>query len=87
MTLLGELRQPRSVPYRPGLRLTEALALGGGTSEKADEGDVRIVRGNLSEPRVYTASLTALRNGKAGDVIQRLIPLLGVASLATGVVR
>jgi hypothetical protein len=55
--------------YREGIRLTEVLARAGGTNmPRADRKDIRIVRGPLYEPRVYTTNLKALTMGKATDV-------------------
>jgi polysaccharide export outer membrane protein len=49
--------------------LTEALARAGGIDTKrGDRKDVRIVRGPLREPRVYTANLKDLTGGEATDV-------------------
>jgi polysaccharide export outer membrane protein len=66
--VLGEVKSARLVPWRPGLRLSEALAQAQGTSADADEADVRVVRGPLSAPRLYRASLRALIQGQATDV-------------------
>lgn len=66
--VLGEVKSPRLVPWRPGLRLSEVLAQAQGMSPGADEADVRVVRGPLSAPRIYRASLRALIQGQATDV-------------------
>ncbi len=66
--VLGQVRSPRVVPFHPGMRLTEAIALAGGTTEDADEADVRVLRGPLSAPHVYCADLKALFRGGAKDV-------------------
>jgi polysaccharide export outer membrane protein len=66
--VLGEVRSPRVVPFRPGMRVTEAIALAGGTTQDADEADVRVLRGPLSAPHVYRADLRALFRGEAKDV-------------------
>jgi polysaccharide export outer membrane protein len=101
--VLGDVERPRTVPFRAGLRLSEALARAGGPNDDADEADVRVIRGPLSGPAVYRASLAGLVRGDAtdvelapgdvvyvttewlasvGEVLQRLSPLLGVATLA-----
>jgi polysaccharide export outer membrane protein len=68
--VLGEVNRPQPMGYRKGLRLTEALARAGGiTMSRADRKDVRIVRGPLTEPRVYTTNLKALTSGEATDVV------------------
>jgi len=67
--VLGEVRTPQPMAYREGIRLTEVLARAGGTNmARADRKDIRIVRGPLNEPRVYTTNLKALTMGKATDV-------------------
>lgn len=68
VTVLGDVRAPRLAPFRAGMRLTEALALAGGTTKDADRGDIRVIRGPLSSPRVYVADLKALVAGRGGDV-------------------
>lgn len=67
--VLGEVGAPQPVAYRQGIRLTEVLARTGGISDRGDRNDVRIVRGPLREPRMYTASIKDLVNGKATDVV------------------
>jgi polysaccharide export outer membrane protein len=67
--VLGEVATPQPMPYRQGLRLTEVLAVAGGiVTNRGDRKDIRIVRGSLREPRVYTTNLKALMGGKATDV-------------------
>jgi polysaccharide export outer membrane protein len=68
IAVLGLVGQPKSFPFRPGLRLTEALALAGGTTADADAGDLRIIRGDQANPRVYVASLSAIVAGESPDV-------------------
>jgi polysaccharide biosynthesis/export protein len=69
IAVYGDVREPRSVPWRKGLRLSEALAGAGGlTRNAADYADVRVIRGPLSKPRVYQASVTDLIAGKGTDV-------------------
>lgn len=69
ISVLGSVAQPRVVPFRRGVRLTEVVAMAGGTTEWADEADVRIVRGPLAQPKVYRANLKDLFRGKATDVL------------------
>lgn len=68
VSVLGEVGRPSSLRFRDGMRLSEALARAGGTTTDADEGDVRIVRGPLSAPRVYRARLRDLVAGRGRDV-------------------
>jgi polysaccharide export outer membrane protein len=71
--VLGEVGLPQPMAYRTGIRLTEVLARAGGVnSERGDRKDIRIVRGSLREPQVYTTNLKALMGGKATDV--ELVP-------------
>ncbi|HEY6881860.1 MAG TPA: polysaccharide biosynthesis/export family protein [Polyangiales bacterium] len=56
------------VTYRPGIRLTEALALAGGVTVNSDFSDVRLVRGPLKNPKVYRYDLWELVGQKRGDV-------------------
>jgi polysaccharide biosynthesis/export protein len=56
------------VTYRPGIRLTEALALAGGVTYNSDFTDVRLVRGPLKAPKVYRYDLWELISERRGDV-------------------
>ena len=68
--VLGDVNTPQPMAYRHGLRLTEALAVAGGIdTARGDRKDVRIVRGSLREPQVYTANLKDLTSGDATDVV------------------
>lgn len=67
--VLGDVGAPQPIAYRNGIRLTEALARAGGIdTSRGDRKDVRIVRGPLREPQVYTASVKDLTGGEATDV-------------------
>jgi polysaccharide export outer membrane protein len=56
------------VTFRPGIRLTEALALGGGVNFSSDFTDIRLVRGPLKTPKVYRYDLWELVSQRRGDV-------------------
>jgi len=56
------------VTYRPGIRLTEALALAGGVNMNSDNEDVRLIRGPLKKPKVYQYDIEELISGNRGDV-------------------
>jgi len=56
------------VTFRPGIRLTEALATAGGVTPDSDYEDVRIIRGPLKKPKVYQYDLEELMDGKTGDI-------------------
>jgi polysaccharide export outer membrane protein len=67
--VLGEVNKQVPIAYRNGIRLTEALAHAGGLAmARADRHDIRIIRGPLREPLVYTTNLKALTSGEATDV-------------------
>lgn len=67
--VLGDVRAARNVPFHRGMRLTEALAAAGGATRTADTADIRIVRGPLSNAKVYRADLNAVISGKTADVV------------------
>lgn len=54
--------------YRPGMRVTEALASAGGFTIDSDDEDIRVVRGPLDKPIVYQYDFDALVSGKGGDI-------------------
>jgi polysaccharide export outer membrane protein len=67
--VLGDVREPQPVAFRHGLRLTEVLARAGGVDDaRGQRKDIRIIRGALDKPQVYTTNLKALSGGKATDV-------------------
>ena len=68
ITVLGEVRSPRIVPYGYGMRLTQAIALAGGLGPDAHRKDIRVVRGDLAAPRVYQTDIRALVDGEGPDV-------------------
>jgi polysaccharide biosynthesis/export protein len=67
VSVLGQVGHPVIFPYRKDIRLTEALTLGGGITVGGDKTDIRIVRGPLSAPQVYQASLRDIVDGKIHD--------------------
>jgi len=64
----GDTRTGAMLNYRPGMRLTEALASGGGFNIASDVEDIRIIRGSLKKPIVYRYNFDDLIGGKTGDV-------------------
>lgn len=69
ITVLGMIgRGGAMLPYRTGMRLTEALASSGGLTIDSDDDDVRVVRGPLENPTVYVSSLEDLVEGYGTDV-------------------
>jgi polysaccharide export outer membrane protein len=84
VSVLGEVGTARVFAHRPGLRLTQALAMAGGLTRDANGGDIRIVRGLSSSPRVYHASVAHVVEGWVPDPV--LAPgdvvLVGSSALA-----
>jgi polysaccharide export outer membrane protein len=68
ISVLGEVESPTVVPYQPGIRITEALAMAGGVNRDGRQSDIRVIRGDLRSPRVYTTDLNALVDGEAHNV-------------------
>ena len=67
--VLGDVGTPQPVAYRNGIRLSEVLARAGGIdTARGDRKDIRIVRGPLREPQIYTTSFKQLTSGKSTDV-------------------
>jgi len=67
ITIIGHAT--KVLPYRPGLRLSDTIAMAGGVGDTGDDGDIRVIRGPLTHPRVYRASIGALGRGTAHDVM------------------
>ncbi len=67
VSVIGEVNGAGAFPFRPGLRLTRALAFAGGPSADGDKQDIIVVRGNHAAPRVYRARLGDLLDGDAAD--------------------
>jgi polysaccharide export outer membrane protein len=56
------------VTFRPGIRMSEALALAGGVTVDSDDEDVRLIRGPLKAPKVYRFDLEGLVDNERGDI-------------------
>lgn len=68
--VLGELKKQGRVAYRRNLTLIGALGESGGIDwANAKIGDIRVVRGALSNPLLYEVDLAALLKGKARDFL------------------
>jgi polysaccharide biosynthesis/export protein len=85
--VLGEVLRPAAVPIRGGkITLAEAIAEAGGFNNvSAYTKGIKVIRGNLSDPRVYTIDFTeTLRKGRGmvaflepGDIV--FVPASGLA--------
>lgn len=69
ITVLGSVGSAGVIPFRRGIRITEALARAGGLTTRGDRRDIHIVRGDLSAPLVYRANLREIVNGDRPDVV------------------
>lgn len=69
VTVLGAVGGARAFAHHDGMRLTEALAVAGGIDAEGDKSDVRVIRGPIEAPRVYTASLRDIVGGDSNDVM------------------
>lgn len=69
VSVLGEVETARVFAYRPGLRLTQAIAMAGGLTRDANGGDIRIVRGPSTSPRIYRAHVNLVVNGEVPDPV------------------
>ncbi|MEO0321481.1 MAG: SLBB domain-containing protein [Myxococcota bacterium] len=67
VSVIGEVNGAGTFPFRPGLRLTRALAFAGGPTADGDKQDIIVVRGNHAAPQVYRARLGDLLDGDAAD--------------------
>lgn len=68
VSVLGRVRTPLVLQHWGGMRLTQALALAGGVTAEGDKQDIRIVRGPVDRPQVYSADLRAIVEGARADV-------------------
>lgn len=68
--VLGEVNSPAAVPMRSSrMRLSEAIAAAGGFNETtAYKRGVKIIRGGLSEPKVYTVNYDDILRGRRPDI-------------------
>lgn len=70
ISVLGEVNDARVLPYQPGLRLSQILALAGGITRDANGGDIRIVRGpSTRHPTVYRAAIDHIVSGDHPDPV------------------
>jgi len=69
VSVLGQVHSARVLPYQPGIRLSQALAMAGGITRDANGGDIRIVRGPSSNPTVYRAAIDHVVSGDHPDPV------------------
>lgn len=80
ITVIGQIAGSRMMFYRRGMRLTHALALAGGIPRSGNWGDVRVIRGDVERPLVYTTSVADIVDGRAHDVVLAPGDIVYVAS-------
>ncbi|MBN8614723.1 MAG: SLBB domain-containing protein [Deltaproteobacteria bacterium] len=80
VTVLGQVTTSQVMPHRPGMRITQSLALAGGLTRDGNWGDVRVIRGDSEHPRVYQASVADIVDGRAPDVVLAPGDIVYVAS-------
>ncbi len=80
VTVLGQVDSPQMFAHRPGMRLTQALAIAGGITRDGNWGDVRVIRGDHEHPRVYGSSVADIVDGRAPDVVLAPGDIVYVAS-------
>ncbi|MCC9621106.1 polysaccharide export protein [Thalassospira sp. MA62] len=66
--ILGEVNQPGSYDYAPGMNVLSAIALGGGLTYRGDEDDIEITRGNDTNRRQIPATLATIV--MPGDIVR-----------------
>lgn len=66
--IVGEVNQPGSYDYVPGMNVLNAIALGGGMTYRGDEDDIEILRGNDSSRVAIPATLATIV--MPGDIIR-----------------
>jgi polysaccharide export outer membrane protein len=69
--VLGEVNRPGVFPLDGPVRAVEAIALAGGFTQDAETKSVLLIRGNLSQPELYTLALDrTLFQGAPGENVR-----------------
>ena len=66
ITVLGEITRQNCIPYQPNLTLLQAIAYCGGL-KTTNSRDVKVIRGGLKTPVVYTLDIREIRYGRVMD--------------------
>ena len=66
--ILGEVNQPGSYGFVPGMNVLNAIAIGGGMTYRGDEDDIEILRGNDSNRVALEAKLSTII--MPGDIVR-----------------
>ena len=65
--VVGEVRMPGVVGYRPDTSLLGALAARGGFTDRAWKGKILVVRGSLNQPETFVVDASAMLSARATD--------------------
>lgn len=66
VTVLGEVGDPDCIPYQPNLTLLQAIGYAGGLKE-TNSWDVKVIRGGLKNPVVFTLDIIDIQKGRRMD--------------------
>ena len=66
VTVLGEVGDPDCIPYQPNLTLLQAIGFAGGLKE-TNSWDVKVIRGGLKNPVVFTLDIIDIQKGRRMD--------------------
>lgn len=66
--IMGEVNQPGSYDYVPGMNVLNAIAIGGGLSYRGDEDDIEILRGHDASRVVIPATIATIV--MPGDIVR-----------------
>jgi polysaccharide export outer membrane protein len=69
VSLLGQVRTPGSYEMKESLTLTQAIALAGGYSEKADINKVKIIRTKGNKKETITVNISDIMNKESPDIM------------------
>lgn len=70
ITILGEVRGPRSFPLVKETRVSEALGLVGGLTTFAKEDEIRVIRSTKGEAHVFIVDMAAIVRGDQATNIE-----------------
>ena len=66
VALLGQVGKPTYVGFKEGMTVLQALPYGGGLRETHSD-EIKVIRGGLKKPVVYTVNVTKMQEGKIMD--------------------
>lgn len=65
--VLGAVKTPDAYGYRDNLTLTQIITYAQGTLSVSSESNIRVIRGGLSDPKVFVIDLKKIKAGKLLD--------------------